>query len=100
MELSSSNIFSKESFFNISGNKNTEMISYISGHRNPKKLFIFQDVTFRAQKKKKKKKHLQRCLIFQEMQLSSLKISNFIRRLKTFQDKTSQKSQAQKILCF
>ena len=55
MELSSSNIFSKESFFNISGNKNTEMISYISGHRNPKKLFIFQDVTFRAQKKKEKK---------------------------------------------
>ena len=33
-------IFSKESFFYISGNKSPEKIIYISGNGNPKKLFI------------------------------------------------------------
>ena len=32
-------------------------LPYISGDVNPKRLLIFQDVTFRAQKMKKKKKH-------------------------------------------
>ena len=31
-----------------------ESFSYISGNGNPKKLVIFQEVTFRAQKMKKK----------------------------------------------
>ena len=39
--------------------------SYISRTGNPKKLFIFQKVTFRALKK---------CPIFQEMELSSSKL--------------------------
>ena len=32
-------------------------LSYISGNGSPKKLLIFQEVTFRARKMKKKKKH-------------------------------------------
>ena len=61
-------IFSKESFHYISGNGNPpplpekflmfqEMeLSYISGNRIPKKLFVLQKVTFRTQKIKTLKK--------------------------------------------
>ena len=45
-------IFSKESCSYISGNENPEKIFFISGNRNPKRRFIFQEVTFRAQKVK------------------------------------------------
>ena len=45
-------IFSKESCSYISGNENPEKIFFISGKRNPKRRFIFQEVTFRAQKVK------------------------------------------------
>ena len=39
--------------------------SYISGNRHPKKLLIFQEVTFRAQKKQKNLSR-EKFLIFQE----------------------------------
>ena len=63
MELSWSNIiFSKEVFLMFRENKyhrkkfvlfqETEL-SYISGNGNPKKLLIFQEVTFQAQKIKR-----------------------------------------------
>ena len=48
-------------------------IPYISGNGNPKILPIFQEVTFQAQKIKKKS-HLkkQNFLTFQEMELSNI----------------------------
>ena len=71
MELSNSSIkkllifsyFLERKLFSILGNKisrkmsyilSRESFSYISGNGNPKKLLIFQEVTFRAQKMKKK----------------------------------------------
>ena len=48
-------------------------VSYISGNENPKKLLIFQEVTFRAQKKKPLKK-----VIFQEIELSSPKLKGYL----------------------
>ena len=95
MELSGSNIFSRESFSYISGNGNPEKtsyifpkesFSYISRNRNPekilyisgngtflyfRKLLVFQKVTFRARKMKK-------LLIFWEMELSGLRLKNFL----------------------
>ena len=58
-------------------------LSYISGNVNPKKLLIFQEVTFRARKVKRTKKEptLKMFLIFQEIKLSTPKIS---RPLRTF----------------
>ena len=52
---------------------------YISGNGNPKKLLIFQEVTFRAQMMKKTT--LKMFLIFREMDLSS----SGIKKLLTFQ---------------
>ena len=47
-------IFSKESCFYISANRNPEKIPCTSGNRNLKKLLVFQEVTYRAQKMEKK----------------------------------------------
>ena len=47
---------------------NIKKISYISGNGNPKKLLIFQEVNFPAQKKKKKKSNPRKFLIPQEME--------------------------------
>ena len=74
MELSSYNIFSKESFSYISGNGNPEKILYISGNRTFlyfRKILIFQEVTFGT--RKIKKTILKKVLIFREMELSSPK---------------------------
>ena len=52
MEPSGSNInkfpifFQRKVFFYISGKGSPEKIPYISGNKNPKKLLIFQEVTF------------------------------------------------------
>ena len=52
--------------------KKEEKKPYISGDGNPKKLLIFQEVTFRAQKIKKAHSE-KKLLMFQEMELSSSK---------------------------
>ena len=43
-------ILLKESFSYISGKANPEKFIYISGNGDPEKLFIFQEVTLKAQK--------------------------------------------------
>ena len=81
MELSSSNIkkflknFLKRKLFLYFGKRTPSPPSkkknpYISENENPKKLFIFLEVTFRAQKLKKIPT-LKLFLIFREMKLSS-----------------------------
>ena len=50
-------------------------LSYISGNGNPKKLLIFQEATFRAQKNNKKNT-LKKCLVFRETELSSCNLKN------------------------
>ena len=53
-------------------------LPYISGDVNPKRLLIFQDVTFRAQKMKKKKNTLKKFVTFQEMERFNHKLKKLL----------------------
>ena len=75
MELSSSNLFFlKRKLVSCLGKQKARKISYISANGNPKKLLIFQEVTFRA--RKIKKPTLKKSLIFQKIELSNSKKLN------------------------
>ena len=52
-------------------------LSHISGNGSPKKLLIFQEVTFRA-RKMKKKNTLKKFLIFREIKVSSPKLKKLL----------------------
>ena len=60
-------------------------LPYISGDVNPKRLLIFQDVTFRAQKMKKKKTLLKSLLHFRKWNVLTTSLKNFLYFRRNFQ---------------
>ena len=92
VELSNSNIFSKESFSYISGNKNPQKffvfhkaeLSYISGNRNPKKLIIFKERTSRLEKNEKDL-FLKCFLYFRKWNFLESSLKNFLYSRRNFQ---------------
>ena len=74
---------------NISENLETDL-SYISGNRNPEKLFIFQEVSFRA--RKMKKIPLLKCfLYFGKCSFLTSSLKNFLYFRKEFARLENQK---------